>query len=150
MWTAGRPVDAWATRRTSVISVRSKYEFLEDMASMLEQQHVPPSVIDELLRTTAMRQGFYVMRGAGGTDLSPLSALDPHSTICLLDAKPMPSSTCMPTNAQPTGMPLSVSRPLRVPHTHALLLHTHVPASGELGDLSARHPGATTYTETVS
>ena len=44
------------------ISVRSKYEFLEDMASMLEQQRVPPSVIDDMLRNNkAVRQGFYVI-----------------------------------------------------------------------------------------
>ena len=37
----------------------SKYEFLEDIASMLERQHVSPSDIDELLKYMAQRQGFY-------------------------------------------------------------------------------------------
>ena len=37
----------------------TKYEFLEDMASMLEQQEASPIVIDMLLQTTAKRPDFY-------------------------------------------------------------------------------------------
>jgi hypothetical protein len=39
----------------------TKYEFLEDMASMLEQQDASPSVINMLLQTTAKRLDFYTI-----------------------------------------------------------------------------------------